>query len=205
MIGVKEVADSLGISRVFLAAIIDVGEVLPSVMPSGSVWEGIDSIRFSPSDLIAFAAEIEKRRFVAVKAAHSTVIDPDAAFSFSKGWTALLVELAAELAKMDGPPRIIGGKEKFGSLILYVDYERSQMKAVEVLKEGIRKRSVTVCEECGQPGRLRMGHGRVKTTCEAHARLVYPLRDDDGEIVDLPMTGGPIYKDGRQGVYGDHD
>lgn len=202
MIGIREAADQLGVADIFLAAIIDVGEVVPTSMISGSVWEVFDTVQFSTSDLIMFAAEIELRRFVAVKAAHSRVIDPDASFSFSKGWTSLLADLAVELAKMDGPPRIIGGKEKMGSLILRVDYERSQMKAVEVLKEGIRKRSVTICDECGAPGRLRMGVNIAKTTCDEHTRLAHPLRDDDGEIVDLPMTGGPIYKDGTQGTYG---
>lgn len=44
-----------------------------------------------------------------------------------------------------------------------------------------------------------MGINIAKTTCDRHAHLAEPLREDDGKIVDLPPTGGPIYADGYQG------
>ncbi|MGO8149685.1 hypothetical protein AB9F36_07705 [Rhizobium leguminosarum] len=68
----------------------------------------------------------------------------------------VVADLAAELVKLDGPPRITGGKEKFGSLILYCDYDDGQTKEVRTLKGAIRKRSLEVCDECGAPGRLLM-------------------------------------------------
>ncbi|NEI66483.1 hypothetical protein [Rhizobium leguminosarum] len=113
-----------------------------------------------------------------------------------------MADLAADLVKLDGPPRITGGKEKFGSLIIYCDYEDGQAEKVRTLKGTIRKRSLEVCDECGAPGRLRMGVSIAKTTCDRHAHLAAPFRGDDGEIIDLPPNGGPIYKDGRQGKYG---
>lgn len=74
-----------------------------------------------------------------------------------------------------------------------------------MLKEAARKQSLTICDECGAPGRLRMGVNIAKTTCDRHAHLAASFRDDDGEIIDLPPTGGPIYKDSRQGRYSEHD
>ncbi|NKJ77825.1 hypothetical protein [Rhizobium leguminosarum] len=68
----------------------------------------------------------------------------------------VVADLAAELVKLDGQPRITGGKEKFGSLILYCDYDDGQTKEVRTLKGAIRKRSLEVCDECGAPGRLLM-------------------------------------------------
>ena len=204
MIGIKEAAERLGVSILYLMKIIEVGDVVPTTVNrhDGELWREETEILFSDSDLEVFAAEIRERRFEHVFVQHGHVLDKDASFAFGKGWERIVRELATALGALDGPPRITGGKEKFGSLIVRIEYQRTQMKAVEVLKEAARKKSVTICEECGQPGRLRMGVSICKTTCNRHAHLAAPFRDDDGEINDLPPSGGPIYNDGRQGVYG---
>ncbi|NEI66485.1 hypothetical protein [Rhizobium leguminosarum] len=203
MIGIAEAAEALGVRQMLLAHIIDVGDVIPSQMPSGSVWQHLEDIRFSPSDLIAFAAELRERRFPHVFEQHGFVVPADAEFACGKGWERVIRKLATGLSAIPGPPpRFYGGKEKFGSFIAFVSCEGDQREEVQVLKEAARKQSLWVCDECGASGRLRMGVSIAKTTCDRHARLAAPFREDDGEIVDLPPTGGPIYKDGRQGVYG---
>jgi len=126
-----------------------------------------------------------------------------AAFECRAGWRGLIVQAAAEVAAMPDlwRVRIVGGKEKMGSLILFIycDGQRP-IDLVDCLCEAYRKKSITVCEECGAPGRLRMGVVAA-TRCEQHADFVAPFRDDDGEIIDLPPTGGPIWRDGHKGRY----
>lgn len=206
MIGIKEAAEALGVHQMLLAHIIDVGDVLPSKMPSGPVWQHVEDIKFSPSDLIAFEAELRERRFVHVFEQHGYVVPADAEFACGKGWERVIRKLATGLSAIPGPPaRFNGGKEKFGSFIAFVSCEDNQREEIQALKKAARKQSLRFCEECGAPGRLRMGVSIAKTTCDRHAHLAAPFREDDGEIVDLPPTGGPIYKDGRQGRYGEHD
>ncbi|MBY3314769.1 hypothetical protein [Rhizobium laguerreae] len=183
---------------------IDIGNVAPSVLRlhDGNLWHEETEILFSDSDLPAFADEILRRRFTALKVKRNPAIDPEASFAFSAGWTDLLDELVTELVKLDQSARIAGGKEKFGSMIVFIDHDPAKRVDIAALKESYRKRSVKVCDECGDPGRLRIGVSIAKTTCDRHAHLAAPFREDDGEVVDLPPTGGPVYKDGTQGVYG---
>jgi len=203
LIGIKEAAEALGVHQALIAHIIDVGDVVPSVMPTGSVWQHVDEIKFSPSDLTAFTAELRERRFEHVFEQHGYVVPADAEFACGKGWERVIRKLATDLSAIHGPPpQFNGGKEKFGSFIAYVSCEDYQSEEVQVLKKAARKQSLRFCDECGAPGRLRMGVSIVKTTCDRHAHLAAPFRPDDGEIVDLPPNGGPIYKDGTQGTYG---
>ncbi|RVH69215.1 hypothetical protein CN198_14240 [Sinorhizobium meliloti] len=202
MIGIKEAAERLGVSSLYLRKIIDVGDVVPSVVNrhDGELWHKQTEILFSESDLKAFAAEIRERRFHHVFAQHGYVVLADAKFACGKGWERVIRELATGLGAIPGPPpRLTGGKEKFGSFVAFVSCEDDQREAANALCEAARKKSLTICEECGGPARLRMGHGRCLTLCDRHSRLTHPLRDHDGEIIDLRPTGGPIYRNGQQG------
>lgn len=200
MIGIAEAAQVLGVDEMYLRHIVDVGDVKPTTL-TGEVWDSKSKFQFSRADLDRFAAEIAERRFPHVLEQHGYVVDSDATFSCGPGWERLIRELATGLSGIAGPPRLHGGKEKFGSFQASITYSSENRSAVEALKEKIRKKSVTVCEQCGQPGRLRMSHARAQTLCDRHARLAEPLRDDDGQIVDLPPTGGPIFANGSQGNY----
>ncbi|MGO7674855.1 hypothetical protein ACC685_33370 [Rhizobium ruizarguesonis] len=126
-------------------------------------------------------------------------------FECRPGWNGLIQQAANEIATFSASwnARIYGGKEKFGALYLFVgpfDNE-SSYDVLNDLVERYRKRSLTICEECGQRGRLRMGISIAATRCDDHAAFVAPFRDEDGEIIDLPPTGGPIWKDGRTARY----
>lgn len=213
MLTIKEAAELLDVQWLYLMHIIHVGDVRPSVceLHDGAVWHELSRFEFSDNDLENFRAEIERRKFPHVHDQHAYVVEPDAEFACGPGWEQIIRSVATKLGTLPGPPRITGGKEKFGSLILYVSYdiipEKYDLKdislgdTIEDIREAARQKSVTICEECGEPGRLRMSYSWTKTTCEQHAHLVDNLREDDGEIVDLPPQGGPIYKDGSQGTY----
>ncbi|MBP2563391.1 hypothetical protein J2857_006190 [Neorhizobium galegae] len=127
---------------------------------------------------------------------YGTVIKAGARFTCGPGWEQIIRSVAEKLATLPGPPRLTGGKEQFGSLVLYdsrvifcEEYDLKDIfpkESVQAIFEAVRKLSVTVCEECGQPGRLRIGASWTKTTCDRHAHLVNNLRYADGDIVDLP-------------------
>lgn len=124
-------------------------------------------------------------------------------FECRQGWHGLIQKAADEVATFSPSwgVRLVGGKEKLGSLVLFVRYDdTAAMDAVEAFIEDFRKRSLGVCEQCGRRGRLRLGVVAA-TRCEDHADFVAPFRDEDGEIIDLPPTGGPIWKDGRKASY----
>ncbi|MBY5819919.1 hypothetical protein HFN60_30475 [Rhizobium leguminosarum] len=213
MFTVSEAAERLGVIGLDLMHIVDVGDLRPTVcVPrEGSVWHPDAEIAFSEDDLGRFAEEIERRTMPQLYEQYGNVIKAGAQFTCGPGWEQIIRSVAEKLVTLPGPPRLSGGKEKFGSLILYdlkvifsEEYDLkgiSTRESIEIILEAARKQSVTICEECGQPGRLRIGASWTKTTCDRHAHLVDNLRDDDGDIVDLPPQGGPIYKDGSQGRY----
>lgn len=192
--------------------VIDVGDLRPSLYNAadGDVWHQDTEIAFSETDLDAFGTEIERRRFRHLHEQLGYLVAPEAEFAFGPGWEQIVRSAAQQLTTLPGRVRFSGGKEKFCSLALYVSYDITHEKyglkdilydAVATIRETTRKRSLTFCEECDEPGRLRIGASWTKTTCDRHAQLVDNLRCEDGDIVDLPQQGGPIYKDDSQGRY----
>ncbi|MBY4615703.1 MULTISPECIES: hypothetical protein [Rhizobium] len=126
-------------------------------------------------------------------------------WAFRSGWLGLIQEAQGEIGALPAAwkARLVGGKEKLGYLQLSINWQgHARRDRIEAITEQFRKRSLTICEECGKPGRLRMGVSIAATRCDDHAAFAAPFRDDDGRIVDLPPMGGPIYADGSQGRYG---
>lgn len=124
-------------------------------------------------------------------------------FECRQGWHGLIQKAADEVATFSPSwnARLVGGKEKFGSLILFVSHAGGgATEPCEAMIEDFRKRSLSICEECGRRGRLRLGVVAA-VRCEDHADFVAPFRDEDGEVIDLPPTGGPVWKDGRKARY----
>ncbi|KAB1086278.1 hypothetical protein F4V91_07415 [Neorhizobium galegae] len=122
-------------------------------------------------------------------------------WAFRAGWLALVQEAHAEVAALPvaWKARLVEGKEKFGDLRLSIDWAgRARRDRIEAIVERYRKRSLSVCAECGKPGGLRMGVSIAATRCEDHAAFAAPFRDDHGRIVDPSPIGGPIYADATQ-------
>jgi hypothetical protein len=61
---------------------------------------------------------------------------------------------------------IVQVKEKFGSLRIY--FEPNE-RAYEDLLDDLAAESLTICEVCGKPGRLRTDRYWQRTLCDAHA------------------------------------
>jgi len=84
-------------------------------------------------------------------------------FLCGNGWLRILVELAASLEKLDLDKLEIGQvKEKFWTLVIYIDVEgRDEVQACEYIDEAERK-SYFICEACGEA----MPLGREKHSCK---------------------------------------
>lgn len=126
--------------------------------------------------------------FELLKMAHPEKILADAAFALDVGWAELLSAAAARVDTypMSWRTKIVGGKEKFGCLVLHIDYDGDQPGArseVERLREEIRLRSLSMCDICGCQGRLRLS-SIAKTVCDKHAAVLGGMRADDGMHAD---------------------
>ena len=190
MFSLAEAAAELDISDLYLGHIIEVGDVVPAYVKKfeGTIWHEKAAFGFLPTDIEAFRAELHRRRFVDLKAKYPEMIFPGADFACGPGWTDLIEDFLKEVIKwrkFDVAFMLYSLKEKFGSIQISTEYSRNFYSTAERIKQDFKKRSLTVCEECGKPGRLRMGVGICKTTCDRHAHLVGELRDDDGIILEL--------------------
>lgn len=201
----EDAAKMTGMAQTTIWHIIDVGDIIPAltILHDGTVWHEQSEFGFTAADIITFQEERERRGFRHVHEQFGYVVPSTAKFSCGPGWETVIRRLAERLGRLPGPPKLVGGKEKFGSFqSRIVPHSPQRDDAIDELARETRKLSLTICEECGAPGRLRMGISIAKTTCDRHAHLAGELREDDGWILDLPPTGGPIYADGQQGRYG---
>lgn len=100
--------------------------------------------------------------------------DPFRLFGFEvlDGWYDLIYGLAAsitahaEQAGLQPGPQVAQVKEKFGTLRFYL-YGADD--TIEDLVEAAERASENICEQCGQPGQLRMLNDWYLTRCEIHA------------------------------------
>lgn len=202
LLSLEEAAKMIGVSQSWLWRVIEVGDVVPAltILHDGTVWHEQAEFGFTAADIIRFQEERDRRRFKHVHEQFGYVVPATAKFECGPGWETVIRRLADKLGTLPGPPKLVGGKEKFGSFqSRIVSHSTKHDERIDELVREARKLSLTICDECGAPGRLRMGLNIAKTTCDRHAFLAEPLREDDGQIVDLPPLGGPIYADGYQG------
>ena len=137
------------------------------------------------------AAHREHRQtlFGHVKAMYPESILADAEFAFDVGWAGLVQDAAVRILTYPKAwsALIDGGKEKFGCLVLHIDFDSSQRGArseVERLREEIRLRSLATCDVCGESGRLRISSTIAKTVCDRHSGILGEMREDDGRWAD---------------------
>lgn len=86
------------------------------------------------------------------------------------GWAQIVKPLIA-LCKERGVP-VLQIKEKFGGLRFYVGATDPDDDMVHQAIDNAERMSLLICEECGQPGKLRTDLGWIKTLCDDHYRHV---------------------------------
>ena len=80
------------------------------------------------------------------------------------GWLSVLEALSRKLAEI-GPDVVASQvKEKFGTLRFYVG--GATMDAHEAI-HAAERRTETICETCGEPGKLRTASYWIYTACDA--------------------------------------
>lgn len=192
----------------------------------GKRWksaEKIETIGFDWDDILRFREELHvRRRFANFRVEYADVLmidDEDVksgrayGLSCGPGWESLLREIGDQLRSWrtkEFYPAIKGCKEKFGSLRVFFAGHRTppvlpgdvdMYEPVQAYGEQVRRKSLTLCQECGQPGRLRMGVSICLTLCENHSHMVGQLNDDLDRHPRNPMgqletIGGPYSADG---------
>ena len=83
-----------------------------------------------------------------------------------KGWYSLVDPLIKMVEELGG--KVYQIKEKFGSLRFYYSLNDLEGKVRQAVDKA-EKESVTICQECGQPGKLRDGSW-YRTLCNNHAK-----------------------------------
>jgi len=94
-----------------------------------------------------------------------TTKEPFALFGFENGdgWFLLIWDLCEKLELLGFDGQIQQVKEKFGTLIFYVDHaSKEQHDAIRTAE----KKSEITCEICGDPGEERSDGGWVYTRCD---------------------------------------
>lgn len=195
-----EFAKLLNVRENSLWHIIDVGDIRPhSIIDdyyAKRLPEVIDSLRFSESDVETFRQEFRRRRHEDFMAEYSDVYKPDhgpaaRGLEFGPGWIGIVSDFCDQLRlwQADGwSIRLRWAKEKFGSLRLFTDVNHVtvtplQSYGIALMREVARRKSLMTCQECGQPGRLRLG-AHAATLCDRHKHLVGEPRAEDGIILD---------------------
>ncbi|KQY20055.1 hypothetical protein [Rhizobium sp. Root482] len=214
-----EFAKLLNVKEHAIWHIIDVGDIRPHAIVGDyqqkSLAEVIDSLRFSESDIDVFRQEFRRRRHEEFRIEYSDVYKPDEGpaargLEFGPGWTGIVSEFCDQLRlwKADGwPIHLRWGKEKFGALRLFTDTFHVTSTPLQSywlsrLRERARRQSLRICQECGQPGRLRLG-AHAATLCDRHKHIVGELRPDDDIILDPDRTDEhdqPKWTDGELGL-----
>jgi hypothetical protein len=80
------------------------------------------------------------------------------------GWKPLVETLIDDLLNLGWDGRIFDVKEKFGGLRFYIN---NGSKEIFNRIERAEIESTTICEVCGEPGKLR-NHSWIKTLCDTH-------------------------------------
>lgn len=96
---------------------------------------------------------------------------PSCHVSCGPGWYPLIWDLCTAIEALEHlqMPRIgtFRAEERLGGLFIRID---SSQYIVKELALDTEHKAATVCEECGRPGSLQLGHGFAKTLCHEHAK-----------------------------------
>lgn len=96
---------------------------------------------------------------------------PDELDCVGKGWRSILEDLHQELMGIDPNYQTAQVKEKFGGLRVYLLSEKNDAVLLAVGKA--LNKSLTTCENCGEPGSLQIENYWVKTLCSSCDSVKY--------------------------------
>ena len=94
------------------------------------------------------------------------------------GWVNLVIELDAKLAAIQPEYSLDQVKDKWGGLRYYI---ASGNDAMFALVEEYEKKSVTICEVCGEAGRPCVKNCWIATRCKEHQEDRVPCKKENDE------------------------
>lgn len=95
--------------------------------------------------------------------------DPGIYLDIPAGWVGLIDSLDRSIAKQHPGYKILQVKEKFGGLRFYVWQEDDSDALMEPLIRAAEQTSLTICQKCGELGKLRLIESRLYATlCDEH-------------------------------------
>lgn len=80
------------------------------------------------------------------------------------GWFDLVYNLCKEIHPMR--PKVMQIKEKFGGLRFYCSFPKDYSEKGYVFIRKAEEQSFEICEECGEPGQLRIHNGWRMVSCQ---------------------------------------
>lgn len=195
-----EFAELVNVRENSIWHIIDVGDIRPhSIIDdyhSRRLSEVIESLRFSESDVEIFRQEFRRRRHEDFKIGYADVYVPDEGpgsrgLEIGPGWIGIVAEYCDQLRALEAYKFVDSlrwCKEKFGALRIFSGSDIRTLTPLQAywlsrLRERARRQSLRTCQECGHPGRLRLG-AHAATLCDRHKHLVGDPRPEDGLILD---------------------
>lgn len=196
----KEFAKLLTVKEHTLWHIVDVGDIRPHEIMDDYQYkpltEVLDSLRFSDLDIGPFKEELRRRRHDDFKTAYADVYVPDVGpgargLEIGPGWIGIIEDYCDQLRALEAyhfVDALRWCKEKFGALRVFSGSDIRTLTPLQSywlsrLDERARRLSLRTCQECGQPGRLRLG-AHAATLCDRHKHLVGTPRAEDGIILD---------------------
>jgi hypothetical protein len=194
----QEFAAASGLKPLVISHILDLCDLRPHFIEPdhinklGSLVER--TLRFSDADIPTFQAEVARREevFDGFRRDYAEIYSPDEGpgargLEIQIGWMPLLRDHCDRLRFLQLDVKFRWAKEKFGALRVFWSGDRMlsrlQYHWLEIEDERVRRRSLTICQECGHAGRLRIGL-HYATLCDRHKHLVGFFRDEDGRILD---------------------
>jgi hypothetical protein len=95
--------------------------------------------------------------------------------SLPPGWRPLGRTAWETCQRYDPPAEIVDAKAKWGEFVIHIsprEYDRRPeiWRQVSAKLRGLRERAETMCEECGEEGRLVVTGGWYSTLCAVHER-----------------------------------
>jgi hypothetical protein len=144
-------------------------------------------LEVSESDFRRLLAQRERERRARETAYAALVVkydlrsdgDPSQPFSdflcdIPLGWLHLIEGMVCALIALGWDRQVGQMKERLGALRVYVGHHCTD--AMQRLIDETERRSLTICDKCGNPGTLRPGPG-IETLCNEHAEG-RPAADD---------------------------
>jgi len=87
------------------------------------------------------------------------------------GWSGLIEKIWVKLPKSTLIEQV---KEKYGTLRFYVSYVD---EATQDFIDEVEHESGTICEQCGEPGKVRSDMSWIQTLCDTHYHETYEYKN----------------------------